>query len=126
MPSVTDPHGGTVSSNNVFGVERSGQLELFGGEAVAYSGPDPDQMRAWLQGVLAEAQAAETAPWPPGQGPPLSPDVPAAFVLVARGRRRATPPGVRDRAGTSGGGLSTAPARLVCKVCTTAAGLAAA
>ncbi len=67
MPAVTDPHGGTVSSDNVRSVERRGQLELFGGEAVAYAGPDPDQMRTWLLGVLAEAQAAETAPWPPAK-----------------------------------------------------------
>ncbi len=67
MPGVTDPHGDTVSNDNIPSVERSGQLELFGGEAVAFAGPDPDQMRAWLRGVLAEAHAAETAPWPPAK-----------------------------------------------------------
>jgi hypothetical protein len=56
-----------VSSGNIPSSHRSGQLELFAGEAVAYTGPNPDQMRAWLRGVLAEAQAAETAPWPPAK-----------------------------------------------------------
>ena len=54
-----------MSNDDIPSVERSGQLELFGGEAVAYAGPDAEQMRAWLRGVLAEAHAAETAPWPP-------------------------------------------------------------
>ncbi len=67
MPSVTDPHGGAVSNDNIPSVERSGQLELFGGEAVAFAGPNPDQMRAWLRDVLAEARAAGTAPWPPAK-----------------------------------------------------------
>ena len=58
---------GTVSNGNVISVERSGQLELFGGEAVVVAGPDPDQMRAWLKGVLDEARTAETAPWPPAK-----------------------------------------------------------
>ena len=53
-----------MSSDNTLSAERRGQLELFAGEAVAYAGPDADQMRAWLQGVLAEARAAETTPWP--------------------------------------------------------------
>jgi hypothetical protein len=67
MPGVTDQHEGTVSKGNLPSVERRGQLELFSGEAVAYAGPDSDQMRAWLLGILAEAQAAETAPWPPAK-----------------------------------------------------------
>jgi hypothetical protein len=56
-----------VSNDNRPSLERRGQLELFGGEAVAYTGPDPDQMRALLQGVLAEARAAERTPWPPSK-----------------------------------------------------------
>lgn len=56
-----------MSSDNTLSAERRGQLELFAGEAVAYAGPDPDQMRAWLQDVLAEARAAETTPWPPSK-----------------------------------------------------------
>jgi hypothetical protein len=56
-----------VSNDNIPSSQRSGQLELFAGEAVAYSGPDPDQMRGWLQGILAEARAANTAPWPPAK-----------------------------------------------------------
>jgi hypothetical protein len=64
---VTDSHGDTVSNHNIPSVEQRGQLELFGDEAVAVAGPDAGQMRAWLQDVLAEAQAAETAPWPPAK-----------------------------------------------------------
>jgi hypothetical protein len=60
----TDPREDTVSNENIPSAGRSGQLELFGGETVAYSGPDPEQMRTWLKDVLAEARAAEKAPWP--------------------------------------------------------------
>jgi hypothetical protein len=67
MPGVTDPNGDTVSNDNMPSLERRGQLDLFGGEAVAYAGPDPEQMRAWLRGVLVEARAAEAAPWPPSK-----------------------------------------------------------
>jgi hypothetical protein len=56
-----------VTGDNLPNLERSGQLELFAGEAVTCTGPDPDQMRAWLQSVLAEARAAETVPWPPSK-----------------------------------------------------------
>jgi hypothetical protein len=56
-----------MSNDNRPSVGRSGQLELFAGEAVACSGADPDQMRAWLQSVLAEARAAKTTPWPPSK-----------------------------------------------------------
>jgi hypothetical protein len=40
-------------------------MELFGGEPLAASGSTPDEMRKFLQGLLAEARAAETMPWPP-------------------------------------------------------------
>ncbi len=56
-----------MSNDNTSSTERRGQFELFGGEAVAFAGPDAGQMRAWLHDVLAEAQAAETAPWPPAK-----------------------------------------------------------
>ncbi len=56
-----------MSNGNIPSVERSGQLELFAGEAVAFAGPDAGHMRAWLRGVLAEARTAETAPWPPAK-----------------------------------------------------------
>ncbi len=67
MPGVTVLHEGAVSNHSIPSLQRSGQLELFASEAVAYTGPNPDEMRAWLQGILAEARAAETAPWPPAK-----------------------------------------------------------
>lgn len=41
------------------------QIELFGGAPVADCGRNPEQMRELLRGLLAEARAAETMPWPP-------------------------------------------------------------
>ena len=38
---------------------RVGQLELFGGEPGATSGTNPDQMREFLHGLLAEARTAK-------------------------------------------------------------------
>lgn len=56
-----------MSSDNIPSAERGGQFDLFLGEAVPYAGPDSDQMRGWLEGVLTEARAAETTPWPPSK-----------------------------------------------------------
>jgi hypothetical protein len=44
---------------------RGGQLELFGGEPAPASVSTPDEMRAYLHRLLAEARAASTIPWPP-------------------------------------------------------------
>jgi hypothetical protein len=41
------------------------QLELFGGEPASAYGLDPNEMRAHLHALLAEARAAQTMPWPP-------------------------------------------------------------
>jgi hypothetical protein len=41
-----------------------GQLDMFGGEAAARLGPDPDEMREWLHTLLDEVRSAETLPWP--------------------------------------------------------------
>jgi hypothetical protein len=41
------------------------QLELFGGEPSPGYGLNPDEMRAKLHALLAEARAAQTMPWPP-------------------------------------------------------------
>jgi hypothetical protein len=41
------------------------QLELFGGEPASNRGPNPDDMRELLHGILAEARAAKIIPWPP-------------------------------------------------------------
>ena len=41
------------------------QLELFGGEPAPGYGLNPDEMRAKLHTLLAEARAAQTMPWPP-------------------------------------------------------------
>jgi hypothetical protein len=41
------------------------QLELFGGEPSSGYGLDPNEMRAKLHALLAEARAAQTMPWPP-------------------------------------------------------------
>lgn len=49
------------------GADRRVQLELFAGEAVAYAGPDANQMREFLHDILAVARAAETPPWPPSK-----------------------------------------------------------
>jgi len=44
---------------------RGNQLELFGGKPVPTSRSTVDEMREYLHGLLAEARAAETMPWPP-------------------------------------------------------------
>lgn len=44
---------------------RGNQLELFGGEPVPASRSTAEEMREYLNGLLAEARAAETMPWPP-------------------------------------------------------------
>lgn len=44
---------------------KGNQLELFGGEPVPASRSTVDEMREYLHGLLAEARAAETMPWPP-------------------------------------------------------------
>jgi hypothetical protein len=44
---------------------RGNQFELFGGEPAIDCGPNPDQMRELLRGLLAEARAAQAMPWPP-------------------------------------------------------------
>ncbi|MGE0851129.1 MAG: hypothetical protein AB7O44_16110 [Hyphomicrobiaceae bacterium] len=44
---------------------RGSQLELFGGEPSRAGGPNPDQMREFLHGLLAEARTAKIMPWPP-------------------------------------------------------------
>ncbi len=54
-----------MTNDNTPGAARGGQLELFGGEVVAKTAPTAEQMREWLLGVLAEARAAHTMPWPP-------------------------------------------------------------
>jgi hypothetical protein len=41
------------------------QLEMFGPAPAPVSAADPDQVRDLLQGLLAEARAAATMPWPP-------------------------------------------------------------
>jgi hypothetical protein len=41
------------------------QLELFGGEPSSGYGLNPDEMRAKLHTMLAEARAAQTMPWSP-------------------------------------------------------------
>ena len=41
------------------------QLELFGGEPGPAYGLDPDEMRAHLHALLAQARAAQTMPWSP-------------------------------------------------------------
>lgn len=46
-------------------VFRGSQLELFGGEPVPASRSTPDEMRAYLHELLAEARAASTMPWSP-------------------------------------------------------------
>ena len=43
---------------------RGSQLELFGGEPVPAARSMPDEMRAFLHELLAEARAASTMPWP--------------------------------------------------------------
>ena len=53
-----------MSNDNSPSAKRDGQLELFTGEAVSNAAPSADQMRTWLEGVLAEARAAESMPWP--------------------------------------------------------------
>ena len=44
---------------------RGSQLELFGGEPAPAARSTPDEMRAYLHDLLAEARAADTMPWPP-------------------------------------------------------------
>ena len=39
------------------------QPDLFGAEPAPSYDPDPDKVRARLQGILAEAQAAKFLPW---------------------------------------------------------------
>jgi hypothetical protein len=46
---------------NIF--ESEGQGDLFGAEAIPAYRPDPDKVRARLHKILAEARAADTAPW---------------------------------------------------------------
>lgn len=41
------------------------QPDLFGAEAVPAYCPDPDKVRSRLHKILAEARAAQTAPWEP-------------------------------------------------------------
>jgi hypothetical protein len=41
------------------------QADLFGAEATPAYRPDPDKVRGRLYKILAEARAAETAPWEP-------------------------------------------------------------
>ncbi len=43
------------------------QPDLFGAAEAADYRPDPDNVRAQLHGILAEARAAETLPWKPRQ-----------------------------------------------------------
>jgi hypothetical protein len=54
-----------VSNDNTSGIARGAQLELFGAEPLADTAPNAEQMRGWLIGVLTEAKAARTMPWPP-------------------------------------------------------------
>jgi hypothetical protein len=44
---------------------KGSPVELFGDEQPAKCGAGADETREWLQGLLAEARAAETMPWPP-------------------------------------------------------------
>ncbi|HXF52710.1 MAG TPA: hypothetical protein VNK52_01180 [Hyphomicrobiaceae bacterium] len=46
-------------------VFKGGQMELFGGEPAPPSRSTPEEMRAYLHHLLAEARAAERMPWPP-------------------------------------------------------------
>jgi hypothetical protein len=41
------------------------QPDLFGADAAPAYRPDPDKVRARLHKILAEARAAQTAPWEP-------------------------------------------------------------
>jgi hypothetical protein len=41
------------------------QPDLFGAEVIPAYRPDPDKVRARLHKILAEARAAQTAPWEP-------------------------------------------------------------
>ena len=43
------------------------QADLFGAAPVPTYGPDPDEVRARLHKILAEARGAETWPWAPGR-----------------------------------------------------------
>lgn len=43
------------------------QLDMFGAPPVQSYDPDPDSVRAELNGILAEARAANIVPWPPAQ-----------------------------------------------------------
>jgi hypothetical protein len=45
----------------------AGQLDMFGAPPAQTYDPDPDRVRAELNGILAEARAAKVLPWPPAQ-----------------------------------------------------------
>jgi hypothetical protein len=47
--------------------ENEGQGDLFGAEPVHVYRPDPDKVRARLHKILAEARAADAAPWAPAR-----------------------------------------------------------
>lgn len=57
--------GETMANDHPPEAFRGNQLELFGGEPAPASGSTADDMREFLCGLLAEARAAETMPWPP-------------------------------------------------------------
>jgi hypothetical protein len=45
----------------------AGQLDMFGPPPAQNYDPDPESVRAELNGILAEARAAKVLPWPPSR-----------------------------------------------------------
>lgn len=65
VPMLHGLHGDFMADDAEPQTFRGNQFELFGGEPTPAPRSTPDEMRALLHDLLAEARAAETMPWSP-------------------------------------------------------------